>query len=465
MAEPASPGSAGRAPLPPPLPPVDLAKRVAEMGASSNPTTKTVVEARAGAAAWGGPDMAHLNIGLQDTSLKNIIARCFGKHGQLNWSITLPPAADGATESKLQFEFATGTQEQQVAKVQKEKVLKWCADREQARVAMVTDLGAPSEHDLKDYPLSSEQLAQAMQESGCGAVKFPADVGVMVFAQGDSGKCRSEKFRAGAAAVTQLLASTCVVLTARAEPAGSAEAAAAPDGQAHGAKVDLRVLYRLLRCAPGPGLPARLPITTKHPFAYTCGRDRFLPGTRGGGTAESGGLTRGQRFKLMLRLATIDASAFPAMFEASVRSEIDAGINKASTWTAFIAAVNESLLSAAEKTVVESVQREAGSPLLGNAELAEGAMDAKITAPMTAVKAAMMLDLKIIHDVADYIASPPASGLNDVDQIDAPWRVISYLYQSEGPSEVALFGFYVGEKGLCPNFIALSNYINTNAQV
>ena len=49
--------------------------------------------------------------------------------------------------------------------------------------------------------------------------------------------------------------------------------------------------------------------------------------------------------------------------------------------------------------------------------------------------------------------------------MDAPWRVISYLYWSEGPSEVALFGFYVGEKGLCPNFIALSNYINTNAQV
>ena len=276
-----------------------------------------------------------------------------------------------------------------------------------------------------------------------------------------SGKCRSEKFRAGAAAVTQLLASTCVVLTARAEPAASTEGAQG----AQGAQVDLRVLYRLLRCVPHSRLTRPPAHHHQAPFTYTCVRDRFLPGTRGGGTTESGGLTRGQRFKLILRLATIDASAFPAMFEASVRPEMDAGINKASTWTAFIAAVNESLLSAAEKTIVEKVQREAGSPLLGNSELAEAAMDAKVTAPMTAVKAAMMLDLKIIHDVADYIASPPASGLNDVDQVDAPWRVISYLYQSEGPSEVALFGFYVGEKGLCPNFIALSNYINTNAQV
>ena len=457
---PATPASAGR-PLPPPLPPVDLARRVTDMGASSNPTAKTVAEAKAGAAAWGGPDMTHLNIGLQDTSLKNIIARCFGRHNLCNWSVTLPPATDGATESKLQFEFATGTQEQQTAKVQKEKVLKWCADREQARIAMVTDLGRPSEQDLEDYPLSSEQLTKAMQESGCGTVRFPAEVGVMVHDQGDSGKCRSEKFRAGAAAVTQLLASTCVVLTARAEPAASAEGAQGTQG----AQVDLRVLYRLLRCVPHSRLTRPPAHHHQAPFTYTCVRDRFLPGTRGGGTTESGGLTRGQRFKLILRLATIDASAFPAMFEASVRPEMDAGINKASTWTAFIAAVNESLLSAAEKTIVEKVQREAGSPLLGNSELAEAAMDAKVTAPMTAVKAAMMLDLKIIHDVADYIASPPASGLNDVDQVDAPWRVISYLYQSEGPSEVALFGFYVGEKGLCPNFIALSNYINTNAQV
>ena len=71
---PATPASAGR-PLPPPLPPVDLARRVTDMGASSNPTTKTVAEAKAGAAAWGGPDMTYLNIGLQDTSLKRLRLR------------------------------------------------------------------------------------------------------------------------------------------------------------------------------------------------------------------------------------------------------------------------------------------------------------------------------------------------------------------------------------------------------
>ena len=98
-----------------------------------------------------------------------------------------------------------------------------------------------------------------MQESGCGTVRFPAEVGVMVHDQGDSGKCRSEKFRAGAAAVTQLLASTCVVLTARAEPAASTEGAQG----AQGAQVDLRVLYRLLRLRAS--LPAHPPTCPSPP--------------------------------------------------------------------------------------------------------------------------------------------------------------------------------------------------------
>ena len=38
------------------------------------------------------------------------------------------------------------------------------------------------------------------------------------------------------------------------------------------------------------------------------------------------------------------------------------------------------------------------------------------------------------------------------------------LYASDGPSEVALLAFYVSEKGTSKNFIALSNFINTNTK-
>lgn len=152
------------------------------------------------------------------------------------------------------------------------------------------------------------------------------------------------------------------------------------------------------------------------------------------------------------------------MFEASERVEMDAGINKASAWAAFVQSVNENPLTTAEMELITKVKSEAGVPLLNNAELTQERMDITITASVTVIKAAIMDELKKVHDVADFITKPPRSGDLDDDQVQSPWQVLSFLYQKEGPSEVALFGYYVSDKGTCTNYIALSNFINTNAK-
>ena len=166
----------------------------------------------------------------------------------------------------------------------------------------------------------------------------------------------------------------------------------------------------------------------------------------------------------MLRLANCERNSFPTMFEASQRVEIDAGINKASAWTEFVKSANENPLTAAEMQLITRVQSEAGVPLLNNAELTQARMDVTITASTTVIKAAIMDELRKVHDLADFIAQPPKSGDLDSDAVQSPWQVLTFLYKKDGPSEVALFGYYVSDKGTCQNYIALSNFINTNAK-
>jgi hypothetical protein len=176
------------------------------------------------------------------------------------------------------------------------------------------------------------------------------------------------------------------------------------------------------------------------------------------------GFTLAQRFKLLLFLVTVDPDEMncEAMFEPSERAEADASINKNTAWVALIKFVSETPLTPGQKEVLEKTMQEAGAPLLNNAELKADRMDAPITASMADVKASATATLRMAHDLADYMAKPPASGMNCVDEVNGPWKVLSRLYQSDGPSEVALFAFYVSDKGTSKNFIALSHFINTN---
>ena len=153
--------------LPPPLPLSELVLRVTGMTACAVPTKTSVLQAKDDAEAWQRLDARDTEgIGLMDTSLKNITARCFGKHGFLNYFVVLPPDGSlNSTESKLQFEFATGTDAQKKVGVQKEKILKWCADRAAWRDGQLDELAPAGECDLKDYPLTKEQLVQAVVEN------------------------------------------------------------------------------------------------------------------------------------------------------------------------------------------------------------------------------------------------------------------------------------------------------------
>ena len=192
------------------------------------------------------------------------------------------------------------------------------------------------------------------------------------------------------------------------------------------------------------------------------GWDRYPTGTRGG---NGGGTTLGlgQLFKLLLRLSNVEQLTYPAMFEAAVRVEQDSGTGKMAAWTKFISDVSETPLTDAEKSLIQKIQSETRNPLLQQRELSVDRMDIPITASVVAVKAAVMAMLTIMHDLTDYISAPPASGFNDLDGVDAPWKVLSYLYQKDGPSEAALFAYHAGDLGRCKNFVALSNFINTNA--
>jgi len=70
--------------------------------------------------------------GLMDDCCKNIINARMGKHTHLNFKVTLPPKSDKdgrEKEAVLQFEYAAGANELQVAAVQKEKIGRWCDDR------------------------------------------------------------------------------------------------------------------------------------------------------------------------------------------------------------------------------------------------------------------------------------------------------------------------------------------------
>ena len=240
-------------PLPPPLPLASLGERVKTLDATSTPTTTSVDQARAFAEAWPGGSQ---EVGLQATCIKNIINGLFGKHGALDWKVTMQSTVAGENDQwTLQMEFATGTQPQQRKEAQKAKVLQWCADREQWAETALSELGQPTDTDLKDYPLAKEELLQAIQDSGCSAVKAPADIGMML--QGQQGRSNSVKFLAGQEAVVQLLASCCTKPSVQAQPeVGGSAAPAAPPGCV---KVDLRLLRRLLRRVlrrPPAGLPS-----------------------------------------------------------------------------------------------------------------------------------------------------------------------------------------------------------------
>ena len=153
-----------------------------------------------------------------------------------------------------------------------------------------------------------------------------------------------------------------------------------------------------------------------------------------------------------------------AMFEPNVRAEADAGMTKNTAWTAFIKYVNDTPLDLGQRELLQKKMQEAGAPLINNPELKPERMDLAITAPMADVKASVTASLRICHDLSDYMAKPPASGRNCNDEVAGPWNVLSKLYASDGPSEVALLAFYVSEKGTSKNFIALSNFINTNTE-
>ena len=155
--------------LPPPLPLSELVLRVTGMTACAVPTKTSVLQAKDDAEAWQRLHARDTEgFGLMDNSLKNITARCFGKHGFLNYFVVLPPDGSlNSTESKLQFEFATGTDAQKKVGVQKEKILKWCADRAAWRDSQLDELAPAGECDLKDYPLTKEQLIQAVVDSKC----------------------------------------------------------------------------------------------------------------------------------------------------------------------------------------------------------------------------------------------------------------------------------------------------------
>lgn len=242
-------------PLPPPLPLAALSARVKALGATSTPTATSVQQARAFAGAWSGG--SQLEVGLQDTCLKNIINRSFGKPGVLDWTVTMQSNVEGENAQwTLQMEYATGTSQQQRKEVQKAKVLQWCDDRERWAEMALKELGQPADTDLKDYPLAKEELVQAIKESGCGAVKSPADIGMMLM--GEGGKSTSIKFLAGQEAVVQLLASCCTKPSVQAQPEVAVEGSPAPAAPPGCVKVDLRLLHRLLRRVLRR-LPAGLP--------------------------------------------------------------------------------------------------------------------------------------------------------------------------------------------------------------
>lgn len=97
------------------------------------------------------------------------------------------------------------------------------------------------------YPLTPQQLRAAVIESGCGEVKAPPEVSIIEHADPIKGQgpTKTKKYAAGAAAAVQLLASICAV--AQAQPGSDGEAAAPAAVSAF--TVDLRILYRLLKCA------------------------------------------------------------------------------------------------------------------------------------------------------------------------------------------------------------------------
>ena len=106
----------------------------------------------------------------------------------------------------------------------------------------------------------------------------------------------------------------------------------------------------------------------------SCGREHFPPASR---ASRASGLTLGQRFKLILRLATVDPAACDceAMFDTAQRCEVDAGINKTSAWVEFLKHCKDEPLTEGEKEKIESAMHEAGEPLLNNAELAVDRVD------------------------------------------------------------------------------------------
>ena len=90
--------------------------------------------ATAAALAGGG------QVGLVATSLKNIINACMGSAKYLDWSVQV---GEGPSADKVAYIYAVGTQQQQVAAVQKKKVLSWCEDRKTWMAAALSEVGPP----------------------------------------------------------------------------------------------------------------------------------------------------------------------------------------------------------------------------------------------------------------------------------------------------------------------------------
>ena len=129
--------------LPPPLPPGALSAFLGAMAsANSTPTERSVKSAKANAAALAGGGQ----VGLVATSLKNIINACMGSGKFLNWSVVV---GEGPSPTKLAFVFAVGTSEQQVAAMQKKKVLAWCVDRKTWMDGALSEIGPPVRRSLE----------------------------------------------------------------------------------------------------------------------------------------------------------------------------------------------------------------------------------------------------------------------------------------------------------------------------